>query len=129
MVHSLFSFITVLSNKNEVNIYIPMSALFLLYAGFNLYHLKEAGRKLTVILFLLQAVISIAILAWFFWLEGKSFQLWINFLDRKYVIAENRIAITVSMLALSFAAILLTTFLLQKKTRELFSSEKLSTQP
>jgi hypothetical protein len=121
----------VTSADKSLNLTYLVYSSFLYYAGFNLYKLKDSGRNLTLALLSIRLITNLAFSTWvlFIFLKGESFRIDINFLNKNYPFAEYRIEFAVIMLIWSFIVLLMIAFLLQKKSKEIFSPEKNSFAP
>ena len=129
IIRSVNSVTSAFEGEGQINFYVSIAMPFMFYAGFNLYQLRESGRKVALTLFTIQVVANTGFLVWALFQKGESFQFWINFLGNDLVIAENRLTFAIVMVVFSLVLGMMMLFLILPKTKELFSVQKeLTTQ-
>ena len=99
-----------------------------IYAGIYLFRLSETGRKLTVALSSIVMAISALVIFWtlFFWTDGYALTLY--FLDEIMFKTEDRFVSAGIDFVFFAIPSLITLFLSQDKTKQLFAREEESLQ-
>ena len=124
IIRSVNSFTSAFKGGSQIHFYVSIAMPFMFYAGFNLYRLRESGRKVALTLFTIQVVINAGFLVLALLQKGESFQFRTKFLGNKLVITENPYTFNIIMVVFSLGLGLMIIFLLLPKTKELFSIHK-----
>jgi hypothetical protein len=114
--------IDVTADKNLNPVYLVFTA-FLFQSGFDLFRLKESGRKLVLFLLSIRAIVNLSLLAWSLFPQSDNFSFFIIFLGKPFLNSENLSLFVVIILAWVLVVLLMMAFLLQRETREIFVSK------
>ena len=113
----------VTDSDQNMNLSYLIYTAFLFHAGFDLYRLKESGRNLAIVLFSIRIITNLVLTIWLLSQNGEPFQVFLKFLGKPFLVTDNRFTFVMIMLSWCLIVLLMMAFLLQKKTKELFSTD------
>ncbi|MGC1378733.1 MAG: hypothetical protein WA821_21050 [Anaerolineales bacterium] len=133
----ILSGITITTPTVSIDLLSLVSSIFLFIAGLSLFGLKEFGRRLSLFLLSIRAISIVAIQAWFLPIflshQNESVEFGYDHLgvDIPLVTLKNSLPVVLFLSAWLLIVILLVSYLLSNKTRDVFLSNKntIATEP